>query len=707
MLINGFHPVFADEGMWLLSLIGQQKYDDMKKKGLTLSSDEIYNINRSSLKDAIVQFGGGCTGELVSDEGLLITNHHCGYGYINALSTEKNNYLKNGYWAMSRDQELPAKGCTVLFMVRMEDVTQQVTAALGGISDAAELKKKTQEIYKTITDEATKGSHYEAFVRDFFRGNQYFLFVMERYTDVRLVGTPPENIGKFGGETDNWMWPRHTGDFSVFRVYAGPDNKPAPYSTANKPLKPKHSLPISLKGYKPGDYAMILGFPGRTNRYLTATGIQLLSEETNPLAVKIRFRRMELMKEEMDKSDENRLKMASQYASLANYWKKYDGEAIQLRKNKVFESRRATEEKMSRFIQGKPDYATLLSDYENVYQEFKPFNKHFTYMNEATTPLMRLAMEVYNLELELDKKDRKPEDAEKMVNILVTRLKALSSSIHWPSEQNVFAAMAQMYFEIVPSEQWAPELVKLADGKSGKNLETFLQTYASKSFAKSALLDTAKFRALLMKMNVKKWKSDPVIGYAMALIKNYRVNYFPKVEKYLEGIQRYGKLYIKAWMEMEPNTAFYPDANFTLRFTYGTVEGYQPADATQFHYLTTLKGVAEKFDPQNEEFQVPQALLDLYKNKDFGKYGMPNGELPVAFITNNDITGGNSGSPVLNGRGELIGTAFDGNWEAMSGDVAFDPKLKRTISVDIRYVLFIIDKLSGAGHLVKEMKIVE
>jgi hypothetical protein len=696
-----------DEGMWLPLLLSQKNYNDMVKHGLKLNADQLYSVNNSSIKDAIIWFGGGCTGEVVSGEGLVITNHHCGYDAIASASTAEKNYLQNGFWAYNKEQEIPAKDLSVQFLVRMEDVTEQVMAGLKDIP-YEDWNKKIGEVTKPIISKAKEGTHYEAFVREMFKANQFYLFVMEKFTDIRLVGTPTESIGKFGGDVDNWMWPRHTGDFSMFRIYAGKDNKPAAYSKDNVPYKPKKFLPVSLKGVKEGDFAMIFGFPGRTNRYETSMGVKLAIDETNPSIVKLRDKRLSLMKKEMDKDVTIRLQQASRYAQIANYWKYFIGQTEQLKKNKVYDRKVSEETAFKAWASNKAEFASLFTNLEKSYTEYQPYNKYGVYMREGIfgTPLFSFASAFYDLNKVLEKS---PVDSVALkATLAVVKMRYdMFIKIYNPTiDQNIAGAMLQMFYEDIPASQHPAFMSTILKSK-GKTTEEKCNAFAAMVYKKTFLTNAAAFEKFLANPDQKKMMKDPAIQTALAFLSNYNDNYKKYADAFQLSVAKEGKAYVKGLMMMQPDRMFYPDANSTMRTTYGNVKSYDPKDAIHYHYLTNLSGVMQKENPGDPEFEVPAKLKELYLKKDYGQYKDATGEVPVGFITTNDITGGNSGSPVIDGEGNLIGTAFDGNWEAMSGDIAFDKDLKRTICVDVRYILFIIDKFGGATNLINEMILVK
>lgn len=696
----------ADEGMWLPMLL-KDNYEQMQKAGLKLTPEQLYDINNASLKDAIVWFNGGCTSELISDKGLLLTNHHCGYEAIANHSTASDNILDNGFWAKSFAEEKVNQNLFASILVRMEDVSDKVNKSLAGAGANGEEYKK-QEIFKGIVAEAIKGTHYEGVVRSFFKDNAYYLFVFEKFTDVRLVGAPPQAIGKFGGDVDNWMWPRHTGDFSMFRIYADKDNKPAKYSADNVPYKPKKYLTISNKGVEEGDYTMVYGFPGRTNRYETSYGIELATSKINPAIVALRDIRLTAWKEQMDKSDSTRLLMSAQYARISNYWKYFIGQTEQLKRLKVYEEKKETEKEFTVWATGKPEYESILSNYEKAYTDYNNYALHATYMKEGISGcgILAAALNYSALENVLNGDIRNADNVKKATDRIQNFNSNFYKSFNKISEQKILAKIIQMYYENIPVNQqpaYMTEVLKKHKGKT--NTETF-EKFAKFVFEKSFMSNSQSAAKFLEKPDLKKLQKDPAYAFVMACYDNYNKNIESHIETFNAANAVEGSKYIRGLMAMKPDNKFYPDANGTLRLTYGNAKSYTPKDAANYNYFTTLNGIIEKDNPNEFSFRVPQKLKDLYKAKDYGNYADKNGDIRVAFISNNDITGGNSGSPVLNANGELVGLAFDGNWEAMSGDIYFDSKYKRTISNDIRYVLFLIDKYGGATNLINEMKIV-
>ncbi len=699
--------VRADEGMWLPLFIDRLNYVDMQKEGLKLTPEEIYSINHSSLKDAIIQFGGGCTGEVVSSEGLVFTNHHCGYGSIQSHSTIDHDYLADGFWAMSKKEELPNEGLTARFLVRIEDVTKRVLGELNDQMTETERSDKVSQISKTITDEATKGNGYQARVASFFEGNEFYLFVYETFRDVRLVGAPPSSIGKFGADTDNWMWPRHTGDFSIFRIYTAPDGKPADYSENNIPLKPKYHLPISLAGVEKGDFAMIMGYPGSTERYTTSWGVDQAINIYNPTIVNIRAKKLGIMRQDMDANRDVNIKYASKYAGIANYWKYYIGQTKGLKRLKVLEKKQKLESDFTNWVNSSPDrkakYGDVLTGFANAYKTLNEYLTQRIYYSEAIArgaEIMSLANSFVALEKELSQPLPNQERLTRMKESLKKYAERYFKNYNEPTDRKLLAAMFQMYYKNVPENQ-QPQLFRAMVAKNKMNFDKM----ANRLFDKSLFKDKASVDALISNPDLKKLRKDP----AFILMKAFSDEYYKKQELTKDAentLQKSNRLLIAGLREMQPDKKFYPDANSTMRLTYGKVLDYYPADAVHYDFVTTMTGIMEKEDSTNWEFVVPDKLKELYENKDFGQYGVGD-KMPVCFISTNDITGGNSGSPIMNGNGELIGLAFDGNWEAMSGDIAFEPELQRTINVDVRYVLFIIDKYAGAKNIIDELTLVK
>lgn len=693
-----------DEGMWLPKYIGKNA-KEMKKMGFKLSPASLYHDTKASVKDAVVWFNGGCTGEIVSPEGLLLTNHHCGYGAIVKHSTPDNNIHDKGWYAATRADEKPNPGMWVSILVRMDDVTELLRAAAGQLTGSARQAAVAAEVRKLVA-QATEGTHYEAFVREAYQGNASYLYVMERFTDIRLVGTPPNAVGNFGGDTDNWEWPRHTGDFSMFRIYAGKDNKPSPYSPDNVPYKPRHYLPVSIKGVHEGDFTMVYGFPGSTNRYETSFGVKQASDIVNPAIVALREMRLQHWKSEMDKDEAIKLKLASSYASIANYWKYYIGQTEQLLRRKVYEQKQEEEAAFLRYFSGDTAMSAVLPAMKAAYSAIEPYALHQVYMSQglgasALLTASRSFTQILSL-LSSSDSARLIQAADRVKSLRLS----IQNSAHLPSDRKITATFLEMYFRNIPSDQQPDYFVQLVKGWQKQDAEGF-SAYADKLYNESLLINDALFETFVQNPTAAALENDPAFRLVTAIVSNYSVKYQPVFNRFQQEIAPLRTKFVQGKLLMAGNKLTYPDANSTLRITYGSVLGYNPRDAVSFSYKTTLDGVMEKEKPGDEEFDVPAAMKSLYETKNFGPYAGQEKMLPVNFLTNNDITGGNSGSPVLNAKGELLGLAFDGNWEAMSGDIAFDSRFKRCINVDIRYVLFLIDTMGGATHLIEEMDIVE
>jgi hypothetical protein len=701
----------ADEGMWLPMLLGQQVYNDMVKRGLKLTKDQLYHINKPSIKDAIVIFGGGCTGEIVSAEGLLFTNHHCGYGAIAAASSMQNNYLRDGFYAKTRADEIPSAGLSVQFLLRIDDVSTRIDSAAKGLSGAERAKKVAEATSAIVRQFSDPANGVEARITPMFKGNQFLLFVYQRFRDVRLVGTPPESIGKYGGDTDNWEWPRHTGDFSVFRVYMGKDGKPAEYSPSNLPLKPRHFLPVSLKGLKDGDYSMIYGYPGSTNRYETSYGVKLKTGIENPSTVELRDMRLKHMFEQMRKDPAVKLKLASDYAGIANYWKFFDGESKQLLKYRIYEKKQAEEKAFTQWAKGKSEYESLFIDWEKAYAAWEPYAKHRIYLNEGIlgSPLLAFASSLMALEADMVRKGVSHPDVKKGLAAADKSRMDFLAKADIPSDRRILADAVRMYRTHIDKGQHPPGFYDDIRNRFGKlDEDATYAKYADFVFGSSILTDDGRWKAFLDAPDAVKLQSDAAYAAASGFVRNYSSKYGLDRQTFLAADAELGRLYLKGIREMNPGKVMYPDANFTMRVSYGQVRSYQPRDAVRYDYVCTMKGILEKYKPGDYEFDLPADLIEKASKKDFGPYlDKARNDLVVSFITTNDITGGNSGSPVINANGELVGLAFDGNYEALSHKIAFDKELNRTICVDVRYVLWCIDKLGGASHLIRELKLVQ
>jgi hypothetical protein len=686
----------ADEGMWLLTMLNKN-YQQMKAAGFKLTAEDIYSLNKPSLKDAIVQFGGGCTAEIISNEGLLLTNHHCGYGSIQALSSVEHDYLKDGFWAYSKEEELPAKGLSVTFLVKIEDVTAKTLDGVTAAMTEKERETKIKENADKISAEAKKGNNYTATVRNFFGGNFYYLMLFENYNDVRLVGTPPSSIGKFGADTDNWMWPRHTGDFSMFRIYMGKDGKPAEYSKDNVPLKPKRFLSVSTKGVNVGDYSMVMGFPGRTNRYIPSYGVDEIYAVTNPIRVAIRGAKQDIWWKDMMASDKVRIQYSSKYAGSSNYWKYSIGQNQGLKRLKVIENKQKLEAEFSAWVNADParkeKYGNVLDMMKKAYEGRRPYTTALNYITESLVGGAEIFTFGYII-ANMNPMMMRGADPKSYI-------RNFYKNYNLPTDKKVVAEMLKQCFWNVSSEYRPSFYEEFAQKYKGD-----FDAYTDYLFSNTMFTDSSAVLAYIASPDPKKLENDPVFKAAKSIFAK-RIELAGKEDQYSADIQKGLRLYIAGTLEKNPNKTFAPDANSTMRVTYGKVGNYKPKDAVTYDYYTTLDGVMDKEDSTNYEFVVPKKLKELYAKKDFGGYTNAKGEMVVCFTTNNDITGGNSGSPVMNAKGELIGAAFDGNWEAMSGDIAFETNYQKCIVVDIRYVLFIIDKYAGAKNLIKEMNIVK
>ncbi len=698
----------ADEGMWLPILI-KQNMATMTKMGLKLSAQDIYNINTSSVKDAIVALDhGNCTGELISSQGLILTNHHCGYGEIQAHSSPEHDYLTDGFWAMSKKEELPNPGKTVSFLIRVEDVTKDILSQIPEGTDQVTRNKIVDSVAHVLSEKATKGTHYDANVESMFKGNFYYLFVYETFKDIRLVGAPPESIGKFGSDTDNWMWPRHTGDFSMFRVYCGKDGKPAEYSEDNVPLKPKHFLPISLNGVKKDDFAFIMGYPGHTSRYMTSYELKYVMDFENANRVKIRGLKQDIWKKDMDKDTKVRIQYASKHARSANYWKYSLVQNKALKRLKVYDQKVQLEKDFMNWVnkddKRKAKYGNALNLIKQAYEANTKIKEAQQYLMETQlrgAESFIFAYRLSRLEKALDKKTKKA-DRKDIIASSRKKAKAFFKDYNAPTDEKATKALLKMYIANVDAKYQPDYIANILN----KEYNGDVDKYVDYLFDNSMFVNEDKLNKFLDKPNKKQLEADPIMIASKSILSKYRGLFSATYEgdlKEQEGM----RLFVGGLLKMNPKKLYAPDANSTMRLTYGSVGDYKPADGVHYSHFTTMKGIMEKEDPDVREFNVPAKLKELYKNKDFGQYANADGTMPVCFTTNNDITGGNSGSPVINGKGQLIGTAFDGNSEAMSGDIAFEHQMQKCINVDIRYVLFVIDKYAGAKNLIEEMKIIK
>jgi hypothetical protein len=696
-----FLKSFADEGMWLPFLLKQLNESDMKKNGCKLSAKDIYDVNSASLKDAIVQFGGGCTAEIISDKGLLLTNHHCGYSSVAAHSSVDKDYLTNGFWAMNAAEELTNPGLTATIIQRIEDVTDKVNAGIkAGFSDR-QIDSTQQSNVKQIVQDVTKGTKYEAFVRPFFYGNQYILFVTLVYKDVRLVGAPPSFIGKFGGDTDNWVWPRHTGDFSVFRIYADKNNEPAEYSTDNIPYKPKKSLTISMKGENEGDFTLVFGFPGRTQEYLFSDAVDIIMNQSDPDKVSLRDKRLGIMNRFMKANDTTRIAYASNYASIANYWKKWMGEMQGLKKFDAVNKKKEFEKKFLELLATDPAekerFAKLFNDFHTLYDSQRALQKQLDYYSEGLLGMSSFVT-ARNAEKVLAGIKKSPENSQKDLQKYSNDIERAFKTYNKQMDKAICRAMLEMYDAGVPKELKVPAL----DSLFAANKKDY-DAITEKFYSESMFMNRDRYLAALRSGNTKEIEADPLFKIWKSISAFY-LNIIAQYSSLDTKLNAIYKQYMDKLTKVYKDKKFYPDANSTLRVAYGKVKGYKPRDGVKYEYFTTLDGMMEKEDPSNDEFIIFPKLKELYNKKDYGKYADKDGTVHISFIASNHTTGGNSGSPVLNAKGELIGTNYDRVWEGTMSDIMFNPEICRNITLDVRYTLFVIDKYAGAGYLLNEMK---
>ncbi|CEN44505.1 S46 family peptidase [Capnocytophaga canis] len=690
-------------GMWIPSLLEGMNEKEMKSLGMRMSVSDIYSVNKSSLKDAVPHFNNGCTSEMISAQGLLLTNHHCGYGQIQSHSTLKNDYLADGFWAMSKSEELPNLGTVATFIIRIEDVTEKILKGIENVSSETEksnvIEKNTAELVKTSPKEAWQENR----VRAFYNGNQYILFVVENFKDVRLVGAPPSSIGKFGSDTDNWLYPRHTGDFALFRIYADKNNRPAEYSKDNVPYRPKHFFPISLDGISEDDFTMVFGYPGRTQEYLPSVAVEQIINVVNPARIGIRDVVLKVQDGYMRKDQAIKIKYASKYARVANYWKKWIGESQGLKKSNAVAIKQQQEAIFVKNIEKDKkteEYGAILPEFSKKYKAFEPYslsNELFNELMLRNIDFLTNGYRMYQLQLILEKRGQQSFNDRKK-NLLET-FKNVFKDYEKVVDRDVFEKAIVFYAENMPKQFLVENLrsfdsKKLADELYGNS---FLASYE----------EIEKVLSLSPQDFAQKLKDDKGMQFVTLMAENYVNNVLPTYQKLDAEIQALQRTYMKAILEFsKPEDRIFPDANSTLRVTYGKVKGYAPADAVYYSPVTYLEGVMEKYVPNDYEFDVPQKLRDLYEKKDFGAYADKNGKMPVCFIATNHTTGGNSGSPAIDAHGNLIGLNFDRVWEGTMSDIHYDPEICRNIMVDIRYVLFIIDKYAGAKHLIDEMRLV-
>ncbi len=708
--------LWANDGMWLPILLKKYNIEQMQQQGFKLTAEDIYDVNNACLKDAVVglvrlnnPFRHFCTGNVISNQGLVLTNHHCGFGSIQSHSSVENDYLTNGFWAQSIDEELSNDNLGVCFLKRMEDVTDQVMENITELTGELQRDSIIQANIDSIEHRAVVNTVYQAKVKPFFSGNQYFLSVYEIFRDVRLVGAPPSAIGKFGGDTDNWMWPRHTGDFSMFRIYANKDNQPADYSEDNVPYKPINYFKINIDGIKKGDFTMVMGYPGTTNEYLPSYAVKMHMEVINPTRINIRTRALEIMKADMNSNPEVRIKYASKAAGIANGWKKWIGENKGLNLNNAMQVKANSEKDFMTWVNQdesrKAQYGNILAEYKKLYENITPFERAATYFSETLfeAELIRYAGSFRKL-FDITK-ETKPGKADAIKNNLKSRTQTLFKDYNLPTDKKLFAAYITFFVNDMPKE-YHPEILSLIDTKFKGDINKFTNYI----YTKSIFTDSVKVNKLLgsySTTDAKKIRKDPVYQLYEQSWLVYLKNILPTLRANDSKLAKLDRTYMKGLLEFNKDKSLFPDANSTLRIAYGKIDDYIPRDAVQYEYQTTLKGIMEKDNPEIYDYAVPQKLKELYKNKDYGIYGKNDSVMPVCFLASNHTTGGNSGSPVLNANGQLIGINFDRNWEGTMSDIIYDPNICRNISLDIRYVLFLIDKFAEDHRLVDEMDIVK
>lgn len=696
--------LFADEGMWLPLLL-KNKEADMQKNGMRISAEDIYNVNNASLKDAVMLFGTGCTGEFVSNQGLLLTNHHCGYSFIVSHSTVERDYLTNGFWAMNREEELPCRGLTITRLVYMEDVTKQV---LNGVQDnmsEVERQKLIDNNIAKVKETATKGNHYTAVIKPFYYGNQYFMYVNEVFKDVRLVGAPPSNIGKFGGDTDNWMWPRHTGDFSVFRVYADKDGKPAEYSKDNVPYTPKKHLKINIKGVNEGDFTFVFGYPGTTKQFLTSDAVDYVQNVEDPTRIKLRTARLDVYNRAMNESPAQRLRYASKVASVANGWKKWQGEVRGLKRLNAIEKKKAFEKDFNAWAENNAKYKNVLSELKATYAEMERANMSYTYLNEAVFA-SDLMVQVRKLGVVIASSDE-ASLGNNVLKFYAELLKHYANDYknHRRVDKEIFVRAMSIFYNDYAKENYA-WLRDIVNKDYNDNAEAYFD-YVYENSLLTSPEKAAKIFENFSKKNIKKLEKDPAFKLFTPIWMQYMEKDRFELAFYDNKLDSLYRVYVDGIMKKDTKKEFYPDANLTLRVAYGNIKTYQPKDAITYEAFSTIEGIMEKENPEIYDYVVEPKLKQLYEKKDYGIYANEKGELPVAFIASNHTTGGNSGSPVLDKDGNLIGINFDRNWEGTMSDIMYDPSQCRNISLDIRYCLFIIDKFAGASHLIGEMDLIK
>ncbi len=705
-----FGKTYAHEGMWIPLFLGELNEAQMKEMGLKLTAEDIYSINQTSLKDAIVIFGRGCTGELVSEQGLLLTNHHCGYGAIQSHSSVKHDYLSNGFWAMSKEEELPNPGLTATFLVEMREVTKEALLDIDDSMTEEERSKKLKENLEALKTNNSMDNGIKVKIKPFFSGNRYFMFFYEVYKDIRLVGAPPSNIGKFGGDTDNWMWPRHTGDFSMFRIYANENNRPAEYAKDNVPYKPKTFLKISIQGVEEGDFTFVYGYPGRTQEYLVSDAVKMITEVENPIKIKCRSIRLDIMKAAQNTDPKVRIQYSGKVASIANGWKKWQGENRGIKRMDAINNKAILENEMKLWLNNNTEmekkYGGIIEDYKETYKSLKPWKVQYQYFAEAGMgiEIVRFASSFQNFVEELSKEEPDESEIEKLKIKLQKKSAAFYKDYFQPIDHKIASHLLAEYYLGVDTKDLPEEFQYMH-----KKFDNDFVKYVDYLFKKTVFVHQAELDELIKKANkssLKKIQKDPAYLFAASLLKKFDEIKAATVDL-SAGLVALDRRYMQMQMDFQPNKVFYPDANFTMRISYGKVDGYNPRDAIKYVHFTTLDGIMQKENPEIYDYVVEPQLKKLYLEKDFGKYANANGQMNVCFTASNHTTGGNSGSPVFDANGYLIGLNFDRNWEGTMSDIVYDPDQCRNITLDIRYCLFIIDKFAGASHLIEEMTLVE
>lgn len=704
----------ADGGMWLPIFLNYNEAE-MQQLGFRLTAEDVYSVNHHSMKDAIVLFGGGCTGELISPKGLLLTNHHCGYSYVQSHSTMEKNHLQNGFWAKSMDEEIPMEGLTVTFLIYMKDVTDQVLDGVGENTSEKEREEIVKKNIAKVTKEAVDGTTYKAVIKPFYYGNQYFMFVSETYSDIRLVGVPPESIGKFGGDSDNWMWPRHTGDFSIWRIYTAPDGKPAKYSPKNIPMVPKKYFPISIKGVEENDFTLVFGYPGTTRQFLISDGVDVVANVQNPIAIDARTIRLDAMKKQMNLNPRIRLMYSAKANSISNGWKKWQGESKGIRECNVIDKKKAQETEFQKWVNSdndrKKQYGTLLADMRHAYHNYAIYTKTTTFISECFfgPEIISKGVHPYYRTLVAPALEKDNATLEANRERLLKSNESFRQSYCPAIDEECFVELMTYYFTKQDPYLIPASLLKYVRNDASVVRATMKNLWDKMGTTAPYITDNEKFTQFVQNASAKQIAktANSEIMLLYNIVYGQYLDTWTKYNEEEDQLDAYYRTYVKALMEKDKDRVFYPDANLTMRVTYGQVKGFDPADGVNYVHYTTLDGIIQKEDPDVYDYKVDPKLKQLWEKKDYGRYANKNGELPVAFIASNHTTGGNSGSPVINAKGELIGTNFDRVWEGTMSDIWYDVSRCRNISLDARYFLFIVDKFANAQNLIDEMTIVE